>query len=212
MRAARTAAPRTAPVSPSMPDGMSTARIGRPRRVEALDERRGARLEITVEPAAEQRVDDEPGPRRRDRVGERRPGRAIRRAARAASPRMRSAGPSSATATSWPRSARRRAATKPSPPLLPGPQTTRMPRPARASHRDGCIGHRCAGARHQRGPACRPRSCAGRPRASPHSCRRSEHATDAICLDLRRSNCAQFRRFLPGRRLTRRANAVSSLP
>ena len=56
------------------------------------------------------------------------PGQAA--AARAASPLRRSRGPRRATATSYPRSASSRPATKPSPPLFPGPARTMTRFPA----------------------------------------------------------------------------------
>ena len=81
-------------------------------------------LDRPVEAGAEQRVDDDAGAG--EPVGRRglRPARSSVRAASAASPLSRAASPTSSTSTRKPRSARTRAATKPSPPLLPGPATT----------------------------------------------------------------------------------------
>ena len=126
VRVARTAAPRTSPVSPSIPEGMSTARIGRPPRSARSTIAARLAVEIPREPRSEERVDDERRPRRPDSRGGDGPGRSSRGGeGRVALQRAPAA--EQREATSWPRSARRRAATKPSPPLLPGPQRTRMP-------------------------------------------------------------------------------------
>ncbi len=123
---ALTAAPITAPLSPLMPLGRSTATTGTPDCIDRFDERPRASLR--------------PAGRGRRRTGHRRSPREIRalpdRRARSASPtapppaphRLSGArgSPISISLTSRPLSASSLAATNPSPPLLPGPATTKI--------------------------------------------------------------------------------------
>ena len=150
-------APRPRPYRRRFPRGGRRRKHGATRCVDPFDD--GSRLAVDIprEPRSEERVDDEI---RRGRI--RPPRRVDRRRSkstprRAASPvRPAPGAPRSATATYTPRSARRRAATKPSPPLLPGPQTTRtLPLPATSGQR-----HRrplALPSPSARSPGCRPR-------------------------------------------------------
>ena len=81
---------------------------------------RGDALDRTRQPGAEYCVDNQSGAARGSRRRAARPAPSQRSAAIAASPRSACRSPSSATRTGQPRSARIRAATNPSPPLLPG--------------------------------------------------------------------------------------------
>ena len=94
--------------SPSTPDGMSTATHGhRRRRRDRCDDPRGVAVERAAEPGAEHRVDDDVGAV--ERADEPRRGRRRRRAR--------------TTSTRTPQARSASAATRPSPPLLPLPQT-----------------------------------------------------------------------------------------
>src|SRR5262245_57425175 len=98
------------------------------RQIDRIDRRCGAygldhgtrrALDGPVEASTEQGVDDNVRPHQpRQRC-----------AATAASPLSRSASPTKRIRTRYPRSPRMRAATKPSPPLLPGPATIAIRRP-----------------------------------------------------------------------------------
>ncbi len=120
-----TTGPRGAPVSPSRPDGTSTASTGTP---EPL-------TRATRAAAAPSSGRERPAPNRASITSENPAGSAPAAsetgpvhsaAAAAASPRSAARSPRSATSTAIPASARRRAATNPSPPLLPGPHRTRI--------------------------------------------------------------------------------------
>src|SRR4029450_3993447 len=96
-------------------------RIDRRCRAHGLDHGTRRAFDGPVEAGTEQRIDDD--------IGRPQPHRPHRRAAPAASPLSRSAWPTKRIRTRYPRSARMRAAIKPSPPLLPGPATTAMRSP-----------------------------------------------------------------------------------
>ena len=129
VRAACTAAPWICPVVPSSPLGTSTARIGLP----------DALMVLATSAATPSSGRDSPAPNKastiRSAPG---PSPAVsgstgplhRCAITAASPLSAPRSPRSATRTSNPRSASSRAATKPSPPLLPGPHSTAILEPA----------------------------------------------------------------------------------
>ena len=127
-----TTGPRGAPVSPSRPEGTSTASTGTP---EAL-------MRPTRAAAAPSSGRERPAPNRASTTSAKPAGSAPAAsatgpvhsaAAAAASPRSAARSPRSATSTAIPAAARRRAATNPSPPLLPGPHRTRTrPSPALA--------------------------------------------------------------------------------
>ena len=108
-----TASPRTSPVVPSTPDGMSTASVAIPDAGERGRDARRVAFEHAPEPGAEHGVDREVG------------ARPIAR--RSAASSMPSASANSSTPT--PRARNSRAATTPSAPLLPRPQTTTTRRP-----------------------------------------------------------------------------------
>jgi hypothetical protein len=123
VRSARTARPRTSPVAPSTPDGISTAITGIPDPFSAA----------TSSPAGPSTARDSPAPNTASTArccpsstsgtaGTTSPSQ--RPAITAASPFSASRSPRSATFTGQPASARSRAATNPSPPLLPGPAST----------------------------------------------------------------------------------------
>ena len=117
------------------------------RRVEALDDAAAADLEITVEAAAEQGVDDEPGPRRRDRVGgdERAApfGEGARRVAAHALGRAEQRN-GDLVAVLGKKASRDETVAA----IMARPANDKdAARPGAAGHRDGCLGHRCAGAR-----------------------------------------------------------------
>ena len=126
--AARTAiSPMSAPLSPETPLGTSTAATARPPALTAS----------TAARAAPSSGRDRPAPNKASMTSSappNRPGTAAssrastapsqRPAWCAASPLSRSRAPSRARRTDQPAAARWRAATKPSPPLLPGPQST----------------------------------------------------------------------------------------
>ena len=133
------AAPRGWPVSPSSPEGTSTATTRPPRRgapgVDAFDQLARRAVEIAVEPGAEQGVDHDgyafEARARRRRHGTRPAACGERGVALQFRPVAQKR-----EATSLPCSCRSRAAMKPSPPLLPGPHRTRMrPPPAPCSRR-----------------------------------------------------------------------------
>ena len=134
-----TATPITAPVVPFMPLGRSTAIIGAAAAFIALDHGARQSFDVAVEAGAEQRVDDDVAIAQHGRRGLFH-GPLHRSAANAASPLIRLDSPTKTHATYVPRSERCRAATNPSPPLLPGPATTMTRRPC---HPGGGIGH-CA--------------------------------------------------------------------
>ena len=120
---ARTASPRTSPVAPSTPDGMSTASVGTP----VVGERAGPRSAASPSSAPRNPVPNIASIARSARAS-------ARRNAGSSTP---SASASSSTPT--PRARRRRAATTPSAPLLPLPHTTTTRRPyAPPSMRNAC--------------------------------------------------------------------------
>ena len=129
---ARTAAPATSPVEASTPLGTSAATTVAPRGVDVGDHARDAgRCGAPVEPVPEQRVDD---PVRAARAARPRRARAPGPGSRpsiagASSPATRAGPTRSSTSTSRPAWRSSRAATSPSPPLLPLPHTTAI-RPA----------------------------------------------------------------------------------
>ena len=155
-----------------MPEGTSTARTGLPPLarplIEALHRRARRPVEIAREARAEQRVDREIGGIERDGL-ERRdravPGRARPKPRRRAAPRRR---PSSPSWTKNPLAFSSRAATKPSPPLLPGPHKTAM-RPWRGASR---LASSATAA-----PAC---SISSRPGVPPAIVRRSASPISAL--------------------------------
>ena len=135
---ASTATPRTLPVAPSTPEGTSTASTAPPARgegVDPLDDRPRLAVDVAREPCAEERVDHAVGAVESRVAARRGPAPRSERRRSAASPPSASRRPRRPSSTRKPRRARSRAATKPSPPLLPGPQRTtiRPPRRARAA-------------------------------------------------------------------------------
>ncbi len=148
------AAPRISPVAPSTPLGTSTATTGSRRRPSASMTARGAPSTGRASPAPNIASIARPAsPSASGASGS--IGPVQRRAASAASPRKAARSPASATRTRQPRSARIRAATKPSPPLLPGPHST-------ASGRGG---QRRATASATARPACSISTMPGTPEA-----------------------------------------------
>ena len=121
--AARTAAPATSPVEASTPLGTSAATTGAPAGVDRLDRAAApARAARRRSPCRASRRRPRPRrPARRARTARARPRSRSRFAARVAA-QLR--GRAAARRTSRPASRSRRAATSPSPPLLPLPQTT----------------------------------------------------------------------------------------
>ena len=114
------AAPRTSPVPPSTPLGTSTATTGTARRSSTSITSRAAPSTGRASPAPKIASIASPAPSSADGDNGA-TGPHQRAAAPAASPFNCAISPSSASRTDQPRSARMRAATKPSPPLLPGP-------------------------------------------------------------------------------------------
>jgi hypothetical protein len=130
--AARGAIPRTSPLAPSMPLGTSIATTGSCRSPIASMTARAIPSTGRARPAPKMASTTSPAPSSTTGAsGSTAPGQ--RAAACAASPRSAATEPSSARRTGQPRSTSTRAATKPSPPLFPGPQSTAT----------GCGGHRC---------------------------------------------------------------------
>ncbi len=117
------AAPRTSPVSPSIPEGMSTARTGRPDALTRSTRRAASPSRSRARPAPKSASITRPASPGSACAGgtTRRPSRPPRRRRR---PQAAPGAPSSATVDRVPALARSRAATKPSPPLLPGPHMT----------------------------------------------------------------------------------------
>ena len=149
MAAAAPRAPSGRPVSASSPLGRSTASTGAPagvhRRRPAPPPRRSSGRSRPAPNSAS--MTSAAGGQRRRRGDRRR--RPSGRGRCAASPRSRAGSPSSATVTARARRpASRRAATKPSPPLLPGP-ATHQHRPVGHQRRGG-LGDGAAGGLHQR--------------------------------------------------------------
>ncbi len=117
---ARGAMPRTAPLAPSTPLGTSTATTGTLGSTASITSR-GLPSTGRASPAPNIASIIRPAPLKAAVVsGSTAPSQ--RSAASAASPRRVCRSPRSATRTGQPRSANSRAATNPSPPLLPGPQ------------------------------------------------------------------------------------------
>jgi len=131
---ALTAAPMIVPFAPLMPLGRSTATIGAPLAfiVSMIARASPSTRRLRPAPNSASTMTPEPAMASGDA---RSIGRAQSRAASAASPRSAATSSKSSTRTGKPRSARTRAAMKPSPPLLPGPATTttRVPRGWRAT-------------------------------------------------------------------------------
>ena len=131
MTVARGAIPRTSPLAPSMPLGTSIATTGSCRSPIASMTARATPSTGRARPAPKMPSTTSPTPSSAAGVSaSTAPGQ--RAAACAASPCSAVTEPSSARRTGQPRSASTRAATKPSPPLFPGPQSTAT----------GCGGHR----------------------------------------------------------------------
>ena len=123
VRVACTARPFTSPVSPSRPEGTSTASTGLAAALTAA----------IIRAAAPSTGRDRPAPKIASMIRSAPAmtsgangsiSRAQREAMAAASPRSVSLSPRRQSRTATPASAMSRAATKPSPPLLPGPQST----------------------------------------------------------------------------------------
>ncbi len=151
VQVACTTGPVLAPVLPSRPLGTSTATTGLP----------AALMAATTSAAVPSSGRDRPAPNRASMMRSASAsvaglsgstGSPQRSAMAAASPRRASRLPSRPRRTRYPCSRRSRAATKPSPPLLPGPHTTAMAAPAPRSKRGGGVGHGSPGVLHQREP------------------------------------------------------------
>ena len=168
---APTATPATSPVDASTPLGTSQATTAT-RAARGVDRVRSRRRPGR----AGRRWSRSRGSRRRSRRGAEAlgrvrladPGREALEFVRA-SPRNSRRSPSSSTRTRWPSSSRWRAATKPSPPLLPLPQTTTIsparrapPRRARARRRPAPSG-RARGSRAVDRPRVERRAAPPRP-------------------------------------------------
>ena len=159
VRVACTTGPSARPVVPSRPLGTSTASdrlargVDRPRRPRPPSPSSGR-----DEAGAEQRVDDQVGAGRAvagvERARRRRPSARPWRRRRPCSAR---ASPSRPRRTSITRSRSSRAATKPSPPLLPGPHSDGDAAPGARDHGRGRVGDGAAGVLHQRRGAARRR-------------------------------------------------------
>ena len=166
---ASTATPRTLPVAPSRPEGTSTATTRPPPRAKAL-------IRSTIVRASPSMSRARPAPKRasidavRAAESDVRGGRhAARRSGRRRSRRRRGAPRAGRGGRVRPDSRARassRAATKPSPPLLPGPQRTTI-RPRERASRAASSATASPARLHQRDArAFRPRSSSGRPRPS----------------------------------------------
>ena len=136
--ARKTTSPSTAPLSPESPLGTSTATTGRARARTASAARRAAPSSGRVRPAPNRASITSGVPSSREptwSASSARPSTAPfqRAACAAASPCKPSREPMRASRTAAPASDKTRAATKPSPPLLPGPQSTRTGRPGQPS-------------------------------------------------------------------------------
>ena len=126
MTSASTAAPSTSPVEALTPEAMSVATTGRVGLVDRLDRARRGIARLAGEAGAEDRVDHHARAARARPAARRAPtSRAPSKRSRfaRASSESSSGGASSSASTSKPVSRRARAATSPSPPLLPLPQT-----------------------------------------------------------------------------------------
>ena len=133
VRSALMAMPRSCPVLPSKPLGTSTASTGRPalRALMAANSRASEPSTSRESPAPNTASTMHAAPRNTS-GSSLATGPSHRAAISAASPVSAARSPSSATRTSQPPAFSSRAATKPSPPLLPGPHSTAIRAPGAA--------------------------------------------------------------------------------